>query len=278
MPTNDSVKFNINRRLHVSTCGVALSALVWFAAVPLAQPPQATATASIRTWIGREGQIEEHLKSAEVTAIEHIGTGVTHPQRAHLKPTNPVASLVWKVLPPGRRGGHWESYKSEIAAYELDKLLNLRVVPPAVERRIDADTGAAVMWLEGIRSVKEMGGKVPSGGVWGKPIRKMLTFDNLIGNPDRNAGNILVGPPGELILIDHSRAFVTDKALPTKLERVDGELWDRMKTLTRDELTRTLQSWIDEEAIDAIIERRNRMAAAVEELVAKKGQAAVIIP
>jgi hypothetical protein len=234
MSANDSAKFNINRRLRVSTWGLMLWALLWFAAGPLAQPPQAASTASVKTWLGREGQIEEHLKSADVTIIENIGTGVTRPRRAHLKPTDPVESLVWKVLPPGQRGGHWESYKSEVAAYELDKLLNMKMVPPAVERRIDADTGAAVMWLEGIRSVKEMGGKVPSGGVWGTPIRRMLMFDNLIGNPDRNAGNILVGPPGELILIDHSRAFLTDKNLPSKVERVDGELWDRMKTLTRE--------------------------------------------
>jgi hypothetical protein len=135
-----------------------------------------------------------------------------------------------------------------------------------------------VMWLGGIRSVKQMGGKVPSGVIWGKPLRKMLMFDSLIGNPDRNAGNILVGPPGEVILIDHSRAFITDRKLPSKVERVDGELWDRMKALTRDDLTRALRSWIDDEAIDAIVERRNRMAAAVDQLVAKKGPALVIIP
>ena len=277
MPANDRAKFSINRRLRVSTGGLTLCALLWLTADPLAQLPQATPTASARTWLGREGPIEEQLKSADVTIIEHIGTGVTHPRRAYLKPAEPVESLVWKVLPPGKRGGYWESYKSEIAAYELDKLLNMKMVPPAVERRIDADTGAAVMWLQGIRSVKEMGGKVPTGAVWGQPIRKMLMFDNLIGNPDRNAGNILVGPPGELILIDHSRAFLTDKKLLSKVERVDGELWDRMKTLTREDLTRALQPWIDDEAIGAIIERRNRMAAAVDELVARKGQGVVIV-
>src|SRR4029077_9966733 len=134
------------------------------------------------------------------------------------------------------------------------------------------ETGAAIMWVARVRSVKEMGGKVPTGEAWDKPIRRMLMFDNRIGNKDRNAGNILVGPPGELILIDHSRAFVTDKALPTKIERVDGEIWDRMKTLTRDELTSALRPWLDEDAIDAMIERRNRMAAAVDQLVAKKGR------
>ena len=126
--------------------------------------------------------------------------------------------------------------------------------------------------------MKELGGKVPSGGLWGTQIRKMLMFDNLIGNADRNAGNILVGPPGELILIDHSRAFITDKSLPAKVERVDAELWRRVKALTREDLTRALGPWIDDEAIGAIVERRNRIAAAVDKLVAKKGEAAVIIP
>ena len=277
MAANDPAEFTINRRWHVSTLVLTLCALVWFAAAPLAQPPQPTPAASVRTWIGHEAPIEAQLKSAEVTTIEHIGTGVTHPRRAYLKPPEPVESAVWKVLPPGKRGGYWESYKSEIAAYELDKLLKMQMVPPAVERQINADTGAAVMWLQGIRSVKEMGGKVPTGAIWGKPIRQMLMFDSLIANPDRNAGNILVGPPGELVLIDHSRAFLTDKKLLSKVERVDGELWDRMKALTREDLTRVLQPWIDDEAIDALIERRNRMAAAIDQLVAKKGQAVVII-
>jgi len=83
---------------------------------------------------------------------------VTRPRRAYLEPGNPIDSLVWKVLPPGRRRGYWESYKSEIAAYELDKLLAMNMVPPAVERTIEGETGAAVMWVDGTRSVKDVGG------------------------------------------------------------------------------------------------------------------------
>src|SRR4051794_26333340 len=118
---------------------------------------------SARTWIGHESAIEAHLRAAAVTSVEEIGTGVTRPKRAQLNPATPVSSLAWKVLPPGRQSGYWESYKSEIAAYELDKLLQLRMVPPAVERSLAGETGAAVMWLEGVRSVKETGGQVPSG-------------------------------------------------------------------------------------------------------------------
>jgi len=235
------------------------------------------AGASAKTWIGREPQIEQHLRTATVTSVEEIGTGVTHPRRAHLAPAEPFASLVWKVLPPGVRNGYWESYKSEIAAYDLDKLLALRMVPPAVERTIDRETGAAIMWLDGVRSVKETGGRVPSGPAWDKPIRRMLTFDTLICNIDRNAGNILIGEPGELILIDHSRAFVTDCTLRRPIERVDGELWDRLTTVTSGDLQRTLRPWMDDAAVNAVLERRKRMMADVDKLVAKKGRALVII-
>jgi len=105
----------------------------------------------------------------------------------------------------------------------------------------------------------------------------MLMFDNLISNSDRNAGNIMVGQPGELFLIDHSRAFVTSTTLPKKIERVDAGLWARMQALTRADLVRVLGPWIDDEAIDAMLERRARMVSDVDKLVKKKGRASVII-
>jgi hypothetical protein len=253
--------------------------LLSFTAISSAQlsAPTPTTDSSSR-WLGQEQRIEEHLRNGAITSIEDIGTGVTRPRRAYLAPNEPVESLAWKVLPPGRRKGYWESYKSEIAAYELDRLLNMHMVPPAVERQIGNETGAAVMWVVGMKSVKELGGKVPSGPDWGKPIRRMQMFDNLISNIDRNAGNILIGRPGELILIDHSRAFITDKKLTNKVERVDAELWERMQALTRENLTRALGGWLDEAAITAILTRRDAMATEVDKLIAKKGRALVLIP
>src|SRR4029450_11187957 len=123
-----------------------------FTAILAAQlPAPPTTTESSRPWLGQEQRIEEPLRNAAIASIEGIGTGLTRPRRAHLTPSEPVESLVWKVLPPGKRNGYWESYKSEIAAYELDRLLNMRMVPPAVERQIGNETGAAVMWVVGMK-------------------------------------------------------------------------------------------------------------------------------
>jgi len=223
--------------------------------------------ASAKTWLGHEPQMEQHLRTAQITRLDEIGTGVTKPRRARLVPEEPFASMTWKVIPPGKRDGYWESYKSEIAAYELDKLLGLDMVPPAVERTLNGDTGAAIMWIDGVKSVKETGGKVPSGPAWDKPIRRMLMFDNLIGNPDRNAGNILIGPPGELILIDHSRAFTADRTLQRKIPRVDGALWDRLTAVTPEQLSTTLSPWMDGAAVGAVLERRKQMLAASPQVI-----------
>jgi hypothetical protein len=234
--------------------------------------------APARTWIGHEAAIEAHLKTARVTRIVDIGAGVTRPRRAFVEPAEPVASFTWKVLPPGRPRGFWESYKSEVAAYELDKLLAMQMVPPAVARDVDGETGAAIMWIDGVKSVKQSGGKVPGAPIWGHAVRRMQLFDNLIGNPDRNAGNILIGEPGELILIDHSRAFITELRLPFDFERVDATLWTRVSALTRDDLVRSVGAWIGDDAIDAMLERRARLTRKVDELVARHGRGAVIVP
>lgn len=258
----------------VLICALILTA--WPPAVDPVARQSPAASGSAKTWLGHEPAIEAQLRTATVTKLEEIGTGVTRPRRAYLTPAEPVGSLVWKPLPPGNRGGFYESYKSEIAAYHLDRLLAMHMVPPAVERRIGDEVGAAIMWLDGPRSVKQTGGKVPSGVIWGAAVRRMVMFDNLIGNPDRNAGNILIGAPGELILIDHSRAFVSSTSL-NRFERVDAALWERVQGLTADDLRRVLQPWVEGDAIDAILERRRKMAATIDRLVKAKGSAAVII-
>jgi hypothetical protein len=102
------------------------------------------------TWIGREDEIETFLTSAKVLKIEDVPIGVTKPQRATLEP-GPVARFTWKPINPGYRRGFMESYRAEIAAYKLDRMLDLHMVPPIVEREYNGRNGAAVMWIENTR-------------------------------------------------------------------------------------------------------------------------------
>lgn len=248
--------------------------LVLFATAPaLARAQEPAGSANI--WEGRHAEIEEFLRSAPFVKIEEVPIGVTRPKRGYFEPGGLVASAAWKLLPPGRPAGYWESYKSEIAAYELDKLLGLGMVPPAVEKRWKGDLGAAVLWLSPVRSWRQVE-NLPKPQKWGRIAVRMKMFDNLICNTDRNAGNLLVDEDWNLYLIDHSRAFITDKKLVSLMTRVDREMWEKMLALDEPTLRAALGKWIDRGSIRAMLRRRDAMKTVVDALVAKLGEAAYI--
>jgi hypothetical protein len=249
-------------------------------ALPVRAQAADAATAGAKAWVGKAKEYEDYLRTAEIVKMEDVGLGVTHPRRAHLAPGGLFESLAWKPLRPGRYNGFWESYKSEIAAYELDKLLELNMVPPTVERRVEGDLGAAVMWASPVHSFHDFGGMptpppqlLPA---WNRQIVDAKMFDDLIGNPDPNLGNWLFDPEWNLILIDHSRALTSAKTRPHKLTHIDGPLWDKMQALTIESLTAAVGQWLDNGSIKAIIARRDDMKKDIDKLIAAEGDAAVI--
>jgi hypothetical protein len=262
------------RRLALLTASIWILALTGAVARGL---PQAPAAVSAKVWADRVQEIETYLKSAEVVRLEEVKVGVTKPSKAQLAPGGPVEAIAWKPIKPGRYSGFWESYKSEIAAYELDKLLGLGMVPPTVEKRVKGDLGAAVMWVSPTKSFKELGGVPGQKGVQGPPpamiapwtrqLTKAKMFDNLIGNIDPNLGNWLVDPAWNLILIDHTRAFTNTKDLYHQLSLVDRELWAKMQALDEPALTAALGNWLDKGQIRAILQRRDKMQPIIDKLL-----------
>src|SRR4030095_13739489 len=197
-------------RISIVAPAAVLFAVLGLARAPLAQTPTPSADQQdARTWIGRAAEMEAYLKTAEMLSFDELSTGVTKPLRAHLPPGGPRKYLVWKTIQPGRYGGYWESYKSEIAAYELDKLLQLDMVPPSVERVYKGMRGAAIMWAAPTKNFKDLGGPPDAPpaqqGRWVRQLVKAKMFHNLIVDIDPNLGNWLVDPAWNLVLVDFSR-------------------------------------------------------------------------
>lgn len=232
-----------------------------------------------RVWTGHEAEIERLLESAPVSRMESVPIGVTKPQRAYLPPGSLVERFAWKALPPQRRGGFLESYKAEIAAYQLDRLLDLGMVPPVVERTIDGRVGAAVLWIE--RTTPWNKDKPPVGPEprWSKQISRMKLFDQLIANIDRNQGNLMYDADWHLFLIDHSRAFTTrlsaDGIAP--IATVDRALWAKMEAMTPADVDRVLGPWLDAGARKALLTRRDRLRTQIARLVKQRGEHGVFL-
>ena len=175
---------------------ITASSRLAIAAGARVEPAQPQAADCAHGWIGREPAIEEALRTAAIDKIDAVPVGVTKPKRAFFASNGIVASATWKALRPGRRLGYYESYKSEIAAYELDKLLGMHMVPPVVERSIEGETGALVFWLEGVKGWNKdrpVRGPEPE---WSRQISRMKLFDQLIANIDRNQATCSTTPTG----------------------------------------------------------------------------------
>jgi len=266
---------------------LALAATLTLVALASAQNPPATSAppetpaVSSKVWIGHYTEYEEYLKTAPIERLTSIPVGVTHPRRAYFAPGGLAASAAVKDLPPGRRAGFWESYKSEIAAYELDRLLELDMVPPTVERRVERELISLQLWVENCRPLKQVDQNVPHDPLpWNRQVYRQRVFDDLIANIDDNAGNILVNPLWDMILIDHSRCFARD-AMPFEKEetRIDRPLFDKLKALDEAAVMARLKPWvISGSTVKELLKRRDRIVAHFEARAKELGEAQVFVP
>jgi hypothetical protein len=228
--------------------------------------PASTQRLGAKIWVGHYQEIEEYLRTAECVRVERFGPDKPG-ARCTLRPGGPVVRMVWRSLPPGVYRGFRESYKAEIAAYEVDKLLQLDMVPPSVERQLEGSTGAAQLWVENVSSFKADASPGESNRAeWENQLVRMAMFDNLIGERDRNLGNTLHDAEWNLILLDHSRAFGDGNELLGKMNRIDQRFWSKIESLTSNQLNAALRAWLADNEIKAILDRREKMRAEIKSL------------
>ncbi len=223
--------------------------------------------------------IEEHLRDGEVISEEALGAGVTRSQRLTIRHGGLVRRAVFKTVnleaDQPAHGLRWElrfrdSYRFEVAAYRLDRLLGLGMVPVTVVREVGGRTGAVQDWVEGSMTLDEA---IRQGVNPRRPelvpgqFMSMYILDALVDNVDRNIGNILVRPErDEVFLIDHSRSFRCRCKLPTTgVYRRDvplaPDLAEHLRSLDRGQLERALGDLLTREQVAALLRRQELLLA-----------------
>ena len=169
----------------------------------------------------------------------------------------------------------------ECAAFELNRLLGLYIVPPAVKRSMRGNEGTLQAWVQGTMTERERLEKEiepPDMWRWMMQRQVMNIFDNLIYNDDRNVGNILIAEDWLLILIDHTRSFRDHEKLmsPDSVGYCDRNLLENMKKLDLETVREHLGPFLRGQQIRALMKRRDLLVEHIEKLVEKHGAGKVL--
>jgi len=259
-----------------------------------AAPTAASDTAGEPFGLPLEGEAAEaFLRTAKVIDRKDIGTGVTRPQRLTLTDGTRTLRAVWKTIDERKMGlarmeaGGYEfdfrdSWKNEVAAYELSKMLGLDFVPPTVEREVDGRHGSLQLWVAQALTEKERqkrGLKPDHAARWMQQIYCVRLFHQLTYNTDfQNVENVLVDPAFRVYLIDSSRAFRIQKELlaPDDLQCFSRRVLEELAALDGAGLEQHLGRWLDGLQIDGLLARRDLIEALVKVRLAANGPGQVL--
>ncbi len=236
---------------------------------------------------------ETFLRTAALVSKKGLGKGITHSDQYTLSDGSQTHRAVWKTIDefkPGltsfEGGGvimdFTDSYKNEIAAYELDKLVGLELVPPTVERTFGRTTGSLQMWVEGAMTEadrKQRKLSPPDTLAWNEQMYKMRLLHQLTYDTDaRNINNVLVDPSFRVYAIDFSRSFLgyTDLRSEKELLRFPRSALEALKALDRPTLDARLGRWLRGPQIEGLLKRRDKILALAARRVQEQGEAAVL--
>jgi hypothetical protein len=220
-------------------------------------------------------ELEEFLLTAKVVNSEAGLAGVTKPQMLTLHKDGMQIDALFNTESTEIRGGRGpnknrmlnaaDRWQYEVAAYKLDRILGLGMVPVAVERNIDGQVGALIFRTKGLISLLQKNNEKITADGW-CPLQPqhelMYVWDTLIYNEGRTQQNVTYTAPDWMLrLIGQSRSFRTYRDKPPYVRerklRMTQEMANRLKSLDSEQLTAELGEYLNRDQIRALLRRRN---------------------
>jgi hypothetical protein len=234
-------------------------------------------------------EMEAFLLRARVTKKRGAPKGITGTVRATLSDGNLTHDASIQTVdearlhhptPRGFEINFRDTWRYNVAAYKLDKLLDLRMIPATVERSYRGKKASFTWWVDDVLMDEgrrlETRTSPPDSGRWNEQMWIVRVFDQLIYNVDRNLGNLLIDKDWRFWMIDHTRAFRRHKTLldASNLTRCPHSLLERLRALNADVLKKEMRGYLDGDEVEALLARRDLIVTHFE----RAGPAALYDP
>jgi hypothetical protein len=263
-------------------------------AVWVAWVPAAAAQASETHVPATDAEREQFLLDARVVRMKGAPGGTTGSYRAtlrlgdvehdaHIQPHDEFRSEM--ALASTVEIDFRDTWRNNVAAYRIDRMLGLGMVPVTVVRRDPQSRRLAsfTWWVDDVlmdelaRYERKL--KAPDVVAWNRQIYIVRIFDQLIYNFDRNLGNLLIDRGWNVWMIDHTRGFKIFKELRSEKnlpETCEADLYAQLRTLAKPQLQQAMKELLGEGQVDALLGRRDRILQIYEQKIAQRGEEQVL--
>jgi hypothetical protein len=226
-----------------------------------------------------DSQMEEFLLHAKILKTHAASKGITGSRRAtlsdgtlthdaHIQAVDEFQSRF--VGAQGVELNFHDSWMYNVAAYKIDRMIGLNLIPPTVKRTYDRKDAAFTWWVDDVQMDEEARIKkkieVPDPELWNRQMFVLRVFDQLIGNTDRNLGNLLITRDWRIRAIDHTRAFRLARTIqtPANVTRCDRTMLERMKALDSATLKSAIGPFTYTDEIRSLLGRRDEIVKMLE--------------
>jgi len=216
-----------------------------------------------------DAELQEFLEQASVIASRDLGRGSTRPRLLEMEKEGKKQRGIFKNVSIGGEPGfegQVDRYEHEVAAYRLDRKLDLGLVPVCVLRELDGEQGSLQAWVEDAVDQESATAYELEffDRDWVKErVAEGVVFDALIGNRDRGADDILCAVRQDrLFLIDHSKAFPDSPEIGWEDGRtvsLDPGLMAALEGLDQASLEQDLGDLLSATQIEALLARRDQI-------------------
>lgn len=227
--------------------------------------------------------LEKFLREAAVVSVDKnkVG-GRTAPWIVLLDDGKAKHRAFFKYVNSQRPRPAPDSYKYEIAAYELTKNLGIEIVPPVVEREIMGVKGSLQIFLENCIREKDRERKKlepPDPKAFADALEEIKVFENLTSDECLDKDDMMVHKENwKVCRVDFSEAFYPSFELlrGCEITRCSRKLYQGMDQLSDDVARSAMKAYLNDEEINALLQRKKLILEKIKKLIEEKGEEAVL--